>query len=708
MHIPEFRRCRALTVSGRMCHQRAMRAEQFCVAHNQHRRPVCPPKGGKVDMPLLEDLSAIQLVASQVAHGLFTDTLDPWRAGKILYACQVAALTVPRPARLEAQPVKEDEPVTEVFRDLNGEILGPEQPWIGKGGSFEPSWSWEKYLYERECERLGKPKPQTPADMPPGGWLTPEEQAQRPEIGSSHWMLKILERRIEADRHYQLPKLEHRACYYDNPHCGGPIRKDPGHVVCQYCAWEREAHERFVRREKDPMPPTAREACAREGVRLTLFSADPVNEPGGAGDTEHSSGSGEPTRPLRQKDGSHGATAPSDTIDEPEKTEHLDRDKLTLLELRKMCDESCTLAPFVDRDCAYTMPDCQGPNSSNPCTYCRRERDNYRKLRYGDNTLDDLNASADPVAPTSKPCPPERRSQSDRSRRTRGCAKRVLRSRTEPALSERSKSNGVEATAVRPWNKKARAPRTSLLPQAVGAPVWAVHNGKRTLQKNKSRARQRASLLPQARGPRQACLLGWRMSAQVQSTAADPRPVVNSVNTSKPLIPRTLRNRQLYGGCPLAHHPWNEHRCGILSETNPYGISPGIPLRSLRNHHQPAQRLVDHPVRRRAAQRSAVEHRSGQRFRRAPLLRRIARPGVHQPLVRLDLHSAEAGLQRRPLRPRLKPQLSAPGRAWSRRRSCAGCPADWRRAARRAAWTPGIPASKPGARSAGWRGCPPM
>jgi len=382
---PEFRRCRCLTVAGRQCLKNALAGEKFCHEHKQHRRPVCPQKDS-VEMPLLEDLSAIQLVTSQVSQGLFADTIDPRRAGKILYACQVAAMTMARPSTVKTEPANDYDPVTEVFKDDNGELLGPEVPWVGVDGCFEPIWSRDKMLYERECERLGKLKPQGPADMPPEGWLTPEEQAEDEWTSPNRWKMKILERRIEEDKHYKLPPLEERACYYDNPHCCGPIKKSPSHVVCEYCAWEREAHERILCREKDAMPPGARERCARAGVRLTAF-------PDPAAGNETASDAGRPG--LRGPAGAHdlkrgdraGDSGADDWVDEPEETEVLDPQLRVFLDMRKSADDVGTLPPLEERTCDYSMPDCAGPASASPCTYCRRERDYYRKLHKGDGGL---------------------------------------------------------------------------------------------------------------------------------------------------------------------------------------------------------------------------------------------------------------------------------------------------------------------------------
>jgi hypothetical protein len=58
-------------------------------------------------MPLLEDHSAIQLVLSQVAQGLFSGTLQPAEARALSYSCQVAACTMPRPVSVRPRPTEQ-------------------------------------------------------------------------------------------------------------------------------------------------------------------------------------------------------------------------------------------------------------------------------------------------------------------------------------------------------------------------------------------------------------------------------------------------------------------------------------------------------------------------------------------------------------------------------------------------------------------------
>jgi hypothetical protein len=265
----EFRRCRSLTLLGRPCSQRAQLGADLCVAHARHRFPVCPT-GGQIAMPLLEDLPTIRVVATQVAHGLFTQALDPVRAGKILYACQVAAATLPRPAHAETTSAQlaQDQQATEIF-------TAPEGP----NGRYEPVWRHDKYLYEQECERLGKPLPKGPADMPLSGWLTPEE-AEDPEIGGSSLSLseitpyreKMLTLRLEADREGRLPPLRERdRCAYDaDPFCKGPDATAPCYRMCDYCCQEREAHLALPPREPVPAPSAAEPAPAEPAPALDL------------------------------------------------------------------------------------------------------------------------------------------------------------------------------------------------------------------------------------------------------------------------------------------------------------------------------------------------------------------------------------------------------------------------------------------------------
>jgi hypothetical protein len=244
------RRCRSLTVRGRQCLAVAMHGHEFCVAHGRHRFPVCP-QGDKIAIPLLEDLDTIQVVATQVAHGLFSEVLDPWRAGKILYALQVAALTIPRPAPLKPSEEKPiiNEPVTQTFPGLDGSLLGPDLPWKGNDAAFNPIWSFDRRRYAEECEPVGKPAPVTPEDFPESGWLTKEEMKEfnprRPDIMSGKFLDEILQMRLEEERRGKLPPLYRRTCSYNHPVCRGPWDMGRDHSPCERCSQERKERIRL-------------------------------------------------------------------------------------------------------------------------------------------------------------------------------------------------------------------------------------------------------------------------------------------------------------------------------------------------------------------------------------------------------------------------------------------------------------------------------
>jgi hypothetical protein len=254
--------CRYLTVRGLPCRQRPLIGQDFCYQHGKHRHPVCP-SGPNVVVPLIENPETVQLITTQVTQGIFAGTIDSVRAGKILYACQVAALTFPRPARLK--PAQEQatpaEPVTEVFEAPDGELLGPAESTPAAPATFGEVWSYDKYRYEKECERLGRSLPATPADMPAAGWLDPDaldaidEQANRGEmILDDGYKDKILALRIDADRRAALPPLAERICSYgDESWCRGPGAQGQWQCACARCTRERDE---YCRLHPDQPAPT--------------------------------------------------------------------------------------------------------------------------------------------------------------------------------------------------------------------------------------------------------------------------------------------------------------------------------------------------------------------------------------------------------------------------------------------------------------------
>ena len=172
-----LRRCRALRANGVQCRNNALRGQDLCVSHASNRFPTFPDPR-RLRVPLLEDHSSIQLIATQVMEGLLSGKLKPSSARTAFYGCQVVAGLLPRPARMA--PAPPEEPIVEMDCDMEGIPVGPREKYKGPTGTFEPQWSMSKYRYEKECERLGKPKPTCAADFPASGWLTEDEIKEDP------------------------------------------------------------------------------------------------------------------------------------------------------------------------------------------------------------------------------------------------------------------------------------------------------------------------------------------------------------------------------------------------------------------------------------------------------------------------------------------------------------------------------------------------
>jgi hypothetical protein len=176
------RRCRSLTTRGIQCRQSAMRGFDYCCAHF-NRGPIILGKPGHITVPLLEDHSAIQLMCTRICHAALNKEIDPVAARHALSACKIAAFTLPRPPRIQTpdKPEPIPEAVSNFHADEYGSWIGPREEYRGPTGTFEPQWSFSKYMYERDCEELGQIKPTCAADFPASGWLTEEEMKETPE-----------------------------------------------------------------------------------------------------------------------------------------------------------------------------------------------------------------------------------------------------------------------------------------------------------------------------------------------------------------------------------------------------------------------------------------------------------------------------------------------------------------------------------------------
>jgi hypothetical protein len=119
-----FQECRHIMPSGLRCHSPALRDEFFCYYHSSLQRSTAPK--GKFDdqslqLPTLEDSSAVQIALTQVLSALGSSQIDSRRAGLLLYGLQIAAQITARPAVL-----KPSDSVRSVCHEGDGQVLAPE------------------------------------------------------------------------------------------------------------------------------------------------------------------------------------------------------------------------------------------------------------------------------------------------------------------------------------------------------------------------------------------------------------------------------------------------------------------------------------------------------------------------------------------------------------------------------------------------------
>jgi hypothetical protein len=169
--------CRALTVDGHRCKNHVLGGLHLCFSHYRNRHPALPDPS-HVSVPLLEDRSAVQLMATQILHGILSRRLDPLTARAALAALRVAALTLPRPAapaRSQPAAAPPDDAVCRLARDhedfisADGDLAEPE---------LNPSCSVPESV-EAVRELLDTLEPQNhclPEDRP----------AERPRLDPSH------------------------------------------------------------------------------------------------------------------------------------------------------------------------------------------------------------------------------------------------------------------------------------------------------------------------------------------------------------------------------------------------------------------------------------------------------------------------------------------------------------------------------------------
>ncbi len=119
-----FQECRHIKASGTKCEAPALKGEQFCYFHSRSRAHAKRPVDyfQALQIPLLEDRSAIQHALTEVARAIANHSLDTKRAGLLLYSLQIASQN----ARNQDEIVGGEKQVREVIQTEDGTDLGPE------------------------------------------------------------------------------------------------------------------------------------------------------------------------------------------------------------------------------------------------------------------------------------------------------------------------------------------------------------------------------------------------------------------------------------------------------------------------------------------------------------------------------------------------------------------------------------------------------
>jgi hypothetical protein len=121
-----FQECRHIKASGTKCQAPALKGEKFCYFHTRSRSRAHASRHVEhweaIEIPLLEDRSAIQRALSEVANAIANNRIDPKRAGPLLYSLQIASQN----AKNQAEIIGGGFQVREVTQSEDGIDLGPE------------------------------------------------------------------------------------------------------------------------------------------------------------------------------------------------------------------------------------------------------------------------------------------------------------------------------------------------------------------------------------------------------------------------------------------------------------------------------------------------------------------------------------------------------------------------------------------------------
>ncbi len=114
----DMRRCQHIKTNGTQCGSPAIRGGKFCYHHRECRAERVTVKGAdgkasEVLVPVFEDAHSIQTMVRQVVMLMLEDRIDDKKAGRVLYALQIAGSNLkhmeaekPRPVQVVVDPGK--------------------------------------------------------------------------------------------------------------------------------------------------------------------------------------------------------------------------------------------------------------------------------------------------------------------------------------------------------------------------------------------------------------------------------------------------------------------------------------------------------------------------------------------------------------------------------------------------------------------------
>jgi hypothetical protein len=129
-----------------------------------------------IEIPILDNYAAVQVVFTDVARALAAGTLDINIARQIDITVGIALRTLPRPTVPEAGSKKEEsaaaapEPVAEIILTPEGEEIAPVTPYDEANGKPKRVWSFAEFLYRKAFpEHDGEPLPESGYEDPEKG-----------------------------------------------------------------------------------------------------------------------------------------------------------------------------------------------------------------------------------------------------------------------------------------------------------------------------------------------------------------------------------------------------------------------------------------------------------------------------------------------------------------------------------------------------------